>query len=64
MGLFEAFADELNKIANAPPAAAAAAASGSGMVKKIIEWIKKNPGKSGFAGGWLGRGLLGGSKDE
>lgn len=62
MGLFEAFADELNKIANKPPPAAAGVAAGSGLVKKIIDWIKKNPGKSGLAGGWAARGLL--TKEE
>ena len=62
MGLTEAFLNELDKIAaGAPPPAAGAA---PGMVRKIIEWIKKNPGKSGLAGGWLARGMLGGGNRE
>lgn len=60
MGLFEAFADELDKIATgAPPPIAA---KGAGMLAKIKEWIKKNPGKSGLGAGWFLRGIL--SKDD
>jgi hypothetical protein len=61
MGFEQAFMDELAKIAQVPPAAAA---KSPGILKKIWEWMKKNPGKSGFAGGWLARGVLGGGDRE
>lgn len=63
MGFFEAFADELDKIAvGAPPVAAAA--KSTGMVTKAREWVKKNPGKSGIALGWFLRGVMGGGNRE
>jgi len=59
MGFMEAFVSELDKIAAGAPAV-----TGSGVVKKIIDWIKKNPGKSGLAGEWLARGMLSGGDKE
>jgi len=54
-----AFFDELSKLATGIPASPP-----KGMPTKIWEWMKKNPGKSGFAGGWLAHTLLsGGNKD-
>lgn len=57
---FKSFMQELEKIAQMPVGAPAAQ---KGMVRKIHEWIKKNPGKSGVAAGWVLRGLLSG-RDE
>jgi hypothetical protein len=53
-----AFFDELSKLAQGAPAPS------KGMAAKIWEWMKKNPGKSGFAGGWLAHTLLSGGNKE
>jgi hypothetical protein len=63
MGLFEAFDDELKKIANMP-ALPAALAKKPGMLAKAKEIVKKHPGKSGIALGWFMRGMLSGSDKE
>ena len=58
MGFYEAFVEELEKVAQLPAPVAVAAAKKPGMLRRIRQWIKANPGKSGIAAGWALRGIL------